>query len=114
MERLILLRKKHHLTQQKLADILYVSQQSIHKYEHDITTPNLDTLKSMAHYFNTSIDYLLDLTDIPHKIEPVTETMLNVEELELMRTYRNISASQKRIIQATIYEFLSANTKMLK
>ena len=112
MERLTLLRKQHQLTQKKLADILYVSQQSIHKYEHDITTPNLDTLKSMASHFHTSVDYLLNLTDIPHKIEPVSETMLNVEELELVNTYRNISDSQKRIIQATIYEFLGKNGKV--
>lgn len=111
MERLKLLRKQHHLTQQKLADILHVSQQSIHKYEHDITTPDLDTLKNMANYFNTSVDYLLNVTDIPHKIEPVTDTMLNDTELELLETYRNVSTSQKDLIQTIIYEFLGKNNK---
>lgn len=111
MERITLLRKQHQLTQQELADILYVSQQSIHKYEHDITTPNLDTLISMANYFHTSVDYLLNLTDIAHKIEPVTETMLNAEELELIQTYRTISDSQKRAIQTILYEFLDKNDK---
>ena len=106
MERLKILRKQHSLTQQQLADILHVSQQSIHKYEHDITTPDLDTLKNMANYFNTSVDYILGVTDIPHKIEPVTDTMLNDNELELLETYRNVSNSQKLLLQKLMEEFL--------
>lgn len=105
MERVKYLRKQHHLTQQQLADILHVSQQSIHKYEHGITTPDLDTLRTMANYFNTSVDYILGVTDIPNKIEPVTDTMLNQAELELLETYRNTSASQKALLQELIYEF---------
>lgn len=109
MERVKYLRKQHHLTQQQLADILHVSQQSIHKYEHGITTPDLDTLRTMANYFNTSVDYILGVTDIPHKIEPVTDTMLNHAELELLETYRNVNSSQKELIQELIYEFLKRN-----
>ena len=108
MERLKFLRRHHHLTQQKLADILHVSQQSIHKYEHGITTPDLDTLKTMANYFNTSVDYLLGVTDIPHKIEPVTDTMLNHAELEFIETYRNINNSQKHLILEIMEEFLNS------
>uniref|UniRef100_UPI004056DD84 helix-turn-helix domain-containing protein n=1 Tax=Agathobacter sp. TaxID=2021311 RepID=UPI004056DD84 len=109
MERLKLLRKQRNLTQQQLADILHVSQQSIHKYEHDITSPDLETLKHMASYFDTSVDYLLNATDISHKIEPVTETMLNDTELEFIETYRSISASQKDVIQTVMQEFLRKN-----
>ena len=108
MERLKILRRHHHLTQQKLADILHVSQQSIHKYEHGITTPDLDTLKTMANYFNTSVDYILGVTDIPHKIEPVTDTMLNQAELEFLETYRNINSSQKHLILEIMEGFLNS------
>lgn len=111
MERLKLLRKQHNLTQQQLADILHVSQQSIHKYEHDITTPDLDTLKNMANYFNTSVDYILGVTDIPHKIEPVTNTMLNQAELELVETYRTVSTTQRDLLESLISEFLKARGK---
>ena len=111
MERLKLLRKQHNLTQQQLADILHVSQQSIHKYEHDITTPDLDTLKNIANYFNTSVDYVLGVTDIPHKIEPVTNTMLNQAELELVETYRTVSTTQRDLLESLISEFVKAKRK---
>ena len=51
------------LSQQKLADILHVSQQSIYKYENGITSPDLETLTNMANFFDTSIDYLVGLTN---------------------------------------------------
>ena len=111
MERLKLLRKQNNLTQQQLADILHVSQQSIHKYEHDITTPDLDTLKNIANYFNTSVDYVLGVTDIPHKIEPVTNTMLNQAELELVETYRTVSTTQRDLLESLISEFVKAKRK---
>uniref|UniRef100_UPI004057322F helix-turn-helix domain-containing protein n=1 Tax=Agathobacter sp. TaxID=2021311 RepID=UPI004057322F len=106
MERLKLLRKQKHLTQQELADILHVSQQSVHKYEHDITSPELQTLKSMADFFNTSVDYLLEMTDVSHKIEPVTEMSLDDAELELIENYREVTSFQKKVIQAIMDEFL--------
>lgn len=109
MERLKLLRKQHHLTQQQLADILHVSQQSIHKYEHNITNPDLDTLRSLANYFHTTVDYILGITDIPNKIEPVTDTMLNHTELDLLENYRHTETSRQDLLQQAIYAFLEAN-----
>lgn len=102
MERLKLLRKQHHLSQQKLADILLVSQQSVYKYENDITSPDIETLIRMADYFNTSIDYLIGHTDISHKIEPVTDEMLNSDETQLIRNYRKLSAYHKKIVKLVI------------
>ena len=67
MKNLKKLRKQHNLSQQKLADILHISQQSIYKYENDITFPDIEILIQMANYFSTSIDYLVGYTDIPHK-----------------------------------------------
>lgn len=55
MENLRILRKQHNLSQQKLADILHISQQSVYKYENDITFPDIETLIRMADYFNTSL-----------------------------------------------------------
>lgn len=43
MKNIKLLRTQHHMSQQQLADTLQVSQQSIHKYENDITTPDIET-----------------------------------------------------------------------
>ena len=84
MENLKKLRKQHKLSQQKLADILHISQQSIYKYENDITFPDIEILIQMADYFSTSIDYLVGYTDISHKIEPVTNSMLNETESAML------------------------------
>lgn len=99
MENLKKLRKNCNLSQQKLADILHVSQQSIYKYENDITSPDLETLVRMADYFDTSIDYIVGYTDISHKIEPVTENMLNNDEMILIEQYRKLSPRHKNIIK---------------
>lgn len=96
------LRKQHKLSQQKLADILHISQQSIYKYENGITTPDLETLIRMADFFNTSIDYLIGYTDISHKIEPVKEEMLNSDEMSMIKVYRKLSSRHKEIIKIVI------------
>ncbi len=107
MKNLKKLREQHNLSQQKLADILLVSQQSIYKYENGITSPDIETLIRMADYFNTSIDYLVEHTDISHKIEHVEENMLNNDETSLIKKYRTISPSQKKLIHAIMEEYLT-------
>lgn len=105
MKNLKKLRIQHNLSQQKLADILHISQQSVHKYENDITSPDIETLTLMADYFNTSIDYLVDHTDITHRIETITDTMLNTDELLLVEYYRKLSQKQKLALQTLIESF---------
>ncbi len=107
MKNLKALRLQYNLSQQKLADILHVSQQSIYKYENGIASPDIETLIRMADFFNTSIDYLVEYTDIPHKIEPVSENMLNEEEASLLSDYRKLSASQRKSIQMITAEYLN-------
>ncbi len=63
MNRLKEIRLDNDLLQQDIADILQMSQTGYSKYEvgtNDIPTKALITL---ARYYNTSIDYLLCLTD---------------------------------------------------
>lgn len=106
MENLKKLRKQHKLSQQKLADILHISQQSIYKYENDITFPDIEILIQMADYFSTSIDYLVGYTDISHKIEPVTDSMLNETESAILDKYRTLPAHKKEIINTIINSYL--------
>lgn len=57
------LREDHDLTQKEMAKILNMSQTGYSKYEtleNDIPT---SVLIKLAIYFNTSIDYLLGITD---------------------------------------------------
>lgn len=111
MKNLKSLRLQYNLSQQKLADILHISQQSVYKYENNITSPDLGTLMQMADYFHTSVDYLIDYTDMPHKIEIVTDTMLNADEISMVNDYRKLSDSQKASILVVIDEYKKCNLK---
>ena len=63
MKHLKELREKKHLSQQKLASIINVSQQSIYKYENDLAEPDFKTLMDLADFFDTSVDYIIGNTD---------------------------------------------------
>lgn len=56
------LRKKNNITQEKLAEYLNVSYQSISKWENNITLPHISLLPAIANMFNVSIDELYNFT----------------------------------------------------
>jgi transcriptional regulator with XRE-family HTH domain len=58
-EKLQQLRKKNNLTQEQLAEQLYVSRTAISKWENGKGYPNIESLKSIASLFSVSIDELL-------------------------------------------------------
>ena len=62
-ERLLLLREKYDLYQKDIANILNVSQQTYSRYENDEISIDKDSLIKLAIYYDTSVDYLLELTD---------------------------------------------------
>ena len=62
-ERIRNLREDRDLTQTEIAEILNCSQRIYSNYERgDVDIPT-EILIALAHYHNTSIDYLLGLTD---------------------------------------------------
>lgn len=72
-ERIEMLRKDKGLDQTEIARALDISQRSYPHYEvGDVNIP-LDILCKLARFHHTSIDYLLDLTDVagpyPYKKE---------------------------------------------
>ncbi len=58
-EKLQELRKKKGITQEELAEALYVSRAAVSKWESGRGYPNIDSLKAVANYFSVSIDELL-------------------------------------------------------
>lgn len=93
------LREEHHLSQQALADILHVTQQSIHKYEHNLAEPDLDILLAAAKYFDTSIDYLVGYSNLPVKYELYdVEHSLTTSELRLINYFRSLSTTGQNLI----------------
>lgn len=53
------LRKEKGMSQEELADVLFVTRQAISKWESDAGSPGIDNLERIADYFNVTIDYLL-------------------------------------------------------
>lgn len=58
-EKLQELRKSRSLTQEELADALFVSRTAISKWESGRGYPSLDSLKQISRYFSVSIDELI-------------------------------------------------------
>ena len=58
-EKLQKLRKNRGLTQEELAEALYVSRTAVSKWESGRGYPSIDSLKEISNYFSVSIDDLL-------------------------------------------------------
>lgn len=57
------LREDADITQKQLADYLNIKQNTYSQYENGQRQIPLDSLIRLAVYFNTSVDYILELTD---------------------------------------------------
>lgn len=100
------LRLSKGISQQKLAEVIGISQQSVNKYENHNIEPDVTTLMLLADYFDTSVDYLIGNTEINHKIESIEPYDLNTDESTLINSYRKLSASQKESIKIIIKNYL--------
>lgn len=60
------LREDRDLTQSQIATFLNCSQNTYHQYECGKRQIPLSLLTKLAIYYNTSVDYILGLTDEPH------------------------------------------------
>lgn len=74
-EKLNLLRKQNHLSQEQLAAELDVSRQTISKWELNSSFPDIEKLKMLRKLFGVSIDYLLiDELESDEKISEAVKT----------------------------------------
>jgi len=94
------LRNEYKISQQQLADVIGVSQQSINKYENHNIEPDIETLKIMAKFFNTSIDYLVGYKESETKFD-------NTQEL--LRLFSLMTAEQQQLFIEQGKVFIRAN-----
>jgi len=102
MKNLRLLRESNKLSQQKLADQFELAQSQIHAYETGQYEPDIRTLKRFAAFFETSVDYVVDNTDIRHKIEVVEKHDLNKEEAAFVAKYRKLTPNARKSLKVMI------------
>ena len=79
------LRRKHHITQEQLADKLGVSYQSVSRWENDTCYPDMELLPALSRIFSVSIDHLLG----------VSEEDKNDKVMELLKRFSKAATEPK-------------------
>lgn len=74
-KRLSSLRDSKKISQAELAKLTSISRSRISLYEIDAREPDLETVKELASFFNTTTDYLLGKTDDPKPSSALYEAM---------------------------------------
>ena len=95
------LRTMRGVSQQQLADAVFVTQPSIHKYETQNIEPEIAILIRIADYFHTPVDYLIGRTDE----EGESKAGLDARESALVAGYRQLREDERRCIDLTIEAF---------
>lgn len=98
IKNLKMLRLEKGISQQALANILGISQQSINKYENHDVEPDISILVAMAEYFDTSIDYLVGKNDNPDLLND----NLSEHEKKVVSKYRKLNDAEKLCIDTLI------------
>ena len=85
------LREKKGLTQEALATELEITQQQLSKYERNIASIKVESLKKVAAYFNVTTDYLLGISDVKRNVVGVVEMGKTLDEYyNLVELYRGL------------------------
>ena len=105
IKNLRLLREKHGVSQQKLAEAIGLTQQSINKYENHKIEPDIATLMLIADFFHTSVDFLIGHTEAQAEHEGVPVFKLNADEIRLVNQYRQLSLKEKDSIHLVMENY---------
>lgn len=87
MQRIKELRKEKSMNQIALGMELNFSQKIISEYENGKVEPSITTLKKLASIFNTSVDYIIEYTDIRQPIDKIAQSKLSETECELLNDF---------------------------
>ena len=94
------LRREMECTQNRLADILGVTQDSISLWETDKRIPDTQYIVAMANFFDVTTDYLLGLSDdvsgVKFGNEGKKKEWLTEDERKVLALYRQMSPSEKK------------------
>ncbi len=103
MKRLKELREGKHISQQRLAIELNVSQATISKYELGQADPDIPTIVQLAEYFHVSADYLLEISDSKQNI---SDSRLSDTEKQLVFDFKRLDKIQKEKLLAYLQGLL--------
>lgn len=90
--RFYLARKKAHLTQYEVANILKIQHSAISKWECGRTVPDGRMLKQIAELYGVSSDFLLDISSK----EPELFDDSRIPKTEIQQLYDNLTPAQQQ------------------
>ena len=74
------LRIKSGLSQEKVAEQLYVSRQAVSKWENGEALPEMDNLVALAKFYNVSVDYILASEEEARNLKPLDAELVYCKE----------------------------------
>lgn len=115
LSRLTELRKLKGISQIELARELNVNQNTISRWEKGERDPNPDMLKTIAAYFNVSVDYLLG-EDAPPQNKKIPKDLKKIlEEEEVTLNGRMVTDEEKeqmlRVLEALYWDAKEKNKR---
>lgn len=97
-DRLKEVRTQAGLSQKSLAEQLYVTQQSVWKWEMNTSSPNPETIAKIAEIFDVSTDYLLGRTDQKETPTPGDGGGLSDKDTRLIEWFHSLPPEKRKAI----------------
>jgi transcriptional regulator with XRE-family HTH domain len=88
------LRKARGLSQRQLAEMVYVTDSMISKYEANGSIPSLETVQRMALVFNVSMDYLCGM----EKTINISTVQLTPEQIQITRDLVELFRNKQNLV----------------
>lgn len=88
------LRKARGLSQRQLAEMVYVTDSMISKYEANGSIPSLETVQRMALVFNVSMDYLCGM----EKTINISTVQLTPEQIRITRDLVELFRNKQNLV----------------
>ena len=107
LENLKKVRAESKTSQAVLAEAIGVTQQSIKTYENHNVEPDIESLRRMADYFGTTIDYIVGQSELRYKVEDIQNYALNDDEAEFIAAYRQLTPNQREAVIGVMRAFLA-------
>ena len=106
------LRENRRLIQAILASELNITQQSLSKYERDITTIKIDILKSIAEYFNVTTDDILVVSNLKRYMQRKMKMNKDIDDYyDLIEVYKGLDKYDKEMVWSILQAVKKTNER---
>lgn len=95
-------------SKEKVATSIGIAESTIYNYISRERTPYLNTLISLAEFFNTSLDYLVDLTDNPIKVDDIDFINKDPELNQLIQNIMSLPKDKRELVIAYVRGLLNS------